>query len=310
MTETTRDTAGLSIGALSQATGVPVETLRTWERRYGYPSPERSPNGHRLYPTTTVRRVELIVDAIQRGNRAAQVVPLSVNELESLIGIDRRREPRQENRWDKPLDEALVHWLETVADLDERAFDRTLRDEWNRLGGQRFLVERAAPFIVAVGHEWAAGRFTVLHEHFASERLRDFLTSQWRPLSDTADGPPVFCTTLPREAHGLGLHFAATVVALAGCRIQYFGLNTPIDAVAAGVEQAPPAAIIVSVSATTDGVEAEKYLEELRSTVPSGIEIVLGGSGAPRGIRGARLVSSLNELRDWAEDRAGAWAPN
>ena len=35
----------LSIGAVSKATGVPVETLRTWERRYGVPSPGRSAMG-------------------------------------------------------------------------------------------------------------------------------------------------------------------------------------------------------------------------------------------------------------------------
>jgi DNA-binding transcriptional regulator YiaG len=29
----------LSIGTLSSATGVPVDTLRTWERRYGFPAP-------------------------------------------------------------------------------------------------------------------------------------------------------------------------------------------------------------------------------------------------------------------------------
>jgi len=33
--------ARLTIGALSRATGIPVETLRTWESRYGFPEPER-----------------------------------------------------------------------------------------------------------------------------------------------------------------------------------------------------------------------------------------------------------------------------
>ena len=28
---------------------IPPATLRTWEERYGLPTPERSPGGHRLY---------------------------------------------------------------------------------------------------------------------------------------------------------------------------------------------------------------------------------------------------------------------
>ena len=34
--------AMLSIGAVAKATGIRVETLRTWERRYGFPRPERT----------------------------------------------------------------------------------------------------------------------------------------------------------------------------------------------------------------------------------------------------------------------------
>ena len=37
-----------NIGVVSRMTGVPVATLRVWERRYGFPRSERTPGGHRL----------------------------------------------------------------------------------------------------------------------------------------------------------------------------------------------------------------------------------------------------------------------
>jgi len=40
---------GLSIGELARQTGVPVATLRSWEDRYGFPSPQRLAGGHRRY---------------------------------------------------------------------------------------------------------------------------------------------------------------------------------------------------------------------------------------------------------------------
>ncbi|MEC9398125.1 MAG: MerR family transcriptional regulator, partial [Myxococcota bacterium] len=63
------ETATLSIGAVSQATGIPVETLRTWERRYGFPSPERSDGGHRQYNASIVEHLNLISRALEQGHR-------------------------------------------------------------------------------------------------------------------------------------------------------------------------------------------------------------------------------------------------
>jgi DICT domain-containing protein len=40
---------GLSIGELARRTGVPAATLRSWEDRYGFPSPQRLTGGHRRY---------------------------------------------------------------------------------------------------------------------------------------------------------------------------------------------------------------------------------------------------------------------
>ena len=77
--------ARLSIGALSRATGIPVETLRTWESRYGFPVPERRPSGHRVYPLSIAPRLRRIAEALARGHRAGQVVPASDADLRQLL---------------------------------------------------------------------------------------------------------------------------------------------------------------------------------------------------------------------------------
>ena len=63
LAENSAKDARVSIGALSRATGIPVETLRTWESRYGFPVPERRPSGHRLYPLAIVPRLRRIAEA-------------------------------------------------------------------------------------------------------------------------------------------------------------------------------------------------------------------------------------------------------
>src|SRR5690606_27179274 len=75
----------LSIGALSAATGIPVDTIRTWERRYGFPEAERKPSGHRVYPLAIAPRLRRITQALARGHRAAEVVPAPEAALEVLL---------------------------------------------------------------------------------------------------------------------------------------------------------------------------------------------------------------------------------
>src|SRR5574340_1201336 len=87
LTPSRRDDEGpwLSIGALSKATGIAVETLRTWENRYGFPAPERKPSGHRVYPVSAVPRLCRIAQALSLGHRAGQVVAASEEALASLL---------------------------------------------------------------------------------------------------------------------------------------------------------------------------------------------------------------------------------
>ncbi|MBC2933595.1 DICT sensory domain-containing protein [Nocardioides sp. zg-1228] len=72
----------LSIGDLAHRSGVPISTLRSWEKRYGFPRPSRQGGGHRRYTEADVDAV-LDVLARRRGGlslaaaiRRAEVPPL------------------------------------------------------------------------------------------------------------------------------------------------------------------------------------------------------------------------------------------
>jgi DICT domain-containing protein len=55
--------AVLSIGEVSQRTGIPVAGLRNWEQRYGLPRPQRSPSGQRRY---TEADCDLLTEVLRR----------------------------------------------------------------------------------------------------------------------------------------------------------------------------------------------------------------------------------------------------
>src|SRR3954466_15099583 len=77
---------GFGIGAVARMTGIDEHTLRIWERRYGFPRPERSSGGVRLYGAEDVRRLRLISRALSRGHRPGEVVAKDAETLEALLG--------------------------------------------------------------------------------------------------------------------------------------------------------------------------------------------------------------------------------
>lgn len=289
----------LSIGAVSRETGIAVETLRTWERRYGFPAPQRTPGGHRVYGEATVEKLRLVSRALAAGHRAAQVVPASVEQLRVWVGSSAPPAARPDA--DFSLDEPMASWVRATAALDGEALDAGFRSEWNRVGALHFLQDRATPFLEAIGAYWADGRIGVLHEHFASERLRDFLAQNWRPLSDRQSGPRVICACLPEERHHLTLHMLAVVLSMAGCRVVFLGADTPLADIEAGARQADPIAVFVSISRAADPRRVRSQLVELRGRIDPTIHLVAGGPSAPTGIDGVTNLRRLDDLAEWSK---------
>jgi DNA-binding transcriptional MerR regulator len=72
-------------GAAARLSGVPVETLRVWERRYGITDPGRSEQGQRQYSFEDVRRLGLIKQLVDGGNPIGTVAALDVPQLLALM---------------------------------------------------------------------------------------------------------------------------------------------------------------------------------------------------------------------------------
>lgn len=303
--------AMFSIGALSKTTGIPVETLRTWERRYGFPEAARTDSGHRRYPADTVPRLLLVKKAMEQGHRPSTVMAASPEDLRSLIGwVDPELRPpapvvdlsSARARTGRVLGPEVTQWVDLVHRIDVDGLERCFRVEWGRLGARDFLERCAAPFLYEVGELWARSAISVMQEHVASERLRDFLTEQWRPLSDRSNGPRVVCATLSGEHHSLGLHMAATMLAVSGAKLVFLGADTPAQDIARAAQQFQAVGVVVSVSVAADAEDVLPQLHHLRAQVPSRVPIFMGGGGAPVPPPGIDRVTDLSTLATWYEN--------
>ena len=84
-----------TIKAVSQATGVSIETLRAWERRYRVVVPRRDPNGRRSYDPRDVIRLRKLREATERGHPISKLARVSDEELSGLLADHARSGPRE-----------------------------------------------------------------------------------------------------------------------------------------------------------------------------------------------------------------------
>src|SRR5215212_4340455 len=67
--------------AVARETGVPADTFRAWERRYGMPRPQRTPGGHRLYSQRDVAIIRWLRDRTEEGVNISHAILLLTNTL-------------------------------------------------------------------------------------------------------------------------------------------------------------------------------------------------------------------------------------
>jgi DNA-binding transcriptional MerR regulator len=64
---------GIRTNAAAVMLGVSANTLRSWERRYGYPDPHRSPGGHRLYDLEQIQALQTTLAETQNVSSAVSL---------------------------------------------------------------------------------------------------------------------------------------------------------------------------------------------------------------------------------------------
>ena len=75
-----------SIGAVVKMTGIPAQTLRAWESRYGQIVPARSAGGQRLYSRDQVDELCFVRDQLDQGLQPADAHRLLISQVHGGIG--------------------------------------------------------------------------------------------------------------------------------------------------------------------------------------------------------------------------------
>ena len=120
-------------GVAARLAGVPVETLRVWERRYGVVGPRLSSGRQRLYSSADIRRLTLIKRLVDIGHPIGVIAVLPGDALLAMLTTEKTLAESQGPAEDSAAHEMRVvligpllsaRWVENSADSSLRVVGR------------------------------------------------------------------------------------------------------------------------------------------------------------------------------------------
>jgi len=299
MNAPTQPEAAFSIAAVERDTGLAKDTLRVWERRYGFPAPSRDANGERLYPTEQVEKLRLIRRLIDHGRRPAGIVGASVQELSEMLDGCLCPNVSATGRCDDGL-------LELVRLHRSAELAAALRQALLKQGLQRFVADTIAPLAAAVGEAWMRGEVDVAEEHLFTEQVQNVLRGAIGTHAANGGRPRVLLTTFPEEEHVLGLLMAEAMLVPEGASCLSLGTRTPLADIRSAAMSGGFDIVGLSFSIAYPARQAIDGLLALREMLPPELDIWAGGAAVrdkQKRLPGIQVVGGLDDtlaaLQDW-----------
>ena len=250
------------IAAVSKLTGIGMDTLRAWERRYNAVNPIRAGRG-RVYSENDVNRLRLLRQAVELGHPIGQAVLLTNSQLFQLAG---ETPPTAES-----LADGVVHAIER---FDYAEADRELGRLAALIPPRDFLYSVVIPLVNHVGDAYYSKTMTVAQEHMTSSLVRNILGVLIRMHRVQRADRKLLFTTPAGELHEAGILAAALLASIAGLGIIYLGPDLPAYEILNAAKRSSPSAVVL-------GLRSEESVHELRIVsreLPEKIELWLGGA--------------------------------
>lgn len=291
--------SGFNIAVVERDTGLSKDVLRMWERRYGFPKPDRDAHGDRLYPAEQVERLRLIKRLMDQGHRPGKLMAMPADALDALAPRWTRAQVGDEDA--ATLDELLA----LIRRHDAAGFQQALQQRLARQGLQRFVQDTVAALAFRVGEAWEKNGLEIFEEHLFTELTQRTLRQAMAVLPAGARHPRVVLATVPDEQHVLGLLMVEALLALEGADCIPLGTQMPLLDISRAAHAHQADVVALSFSGAFPPRQNPGLLQQLRRLLPPEIAIWAGGAGVARSakIEGVLLLTALADgviaLTNW-----------
>lgn len=284
------------IRAAARLTGLSVDTLRAWERRYEAVRPERIGRG-RFYTDDDIRRLSLLREVVEKGHAIGQVASLADEQLEELA----MAEPAAIDELPARSNLDLGSLYAAITRYDAAAVDRDLARYAALLSPRDLIHHIVQPMLQWIGHQWEVGNLSIAQEHVASTSLRNLLGTLARIYAPTRAVRSILFATPTGERHEFGILSAAMLAAGGGLGTVYLGVDVPAEEIVRAAKATSVDAVVLGVVVPTDEAMTIDSVRRVREGLPDGVELYAGGCpprecGDALEAAGARYLESFGDL--------------
>ncbi len=303
----------VSIAVAERETGVGKDTLRVWERRYGFPRPVRDARGDRMYPREQIARLRLMKRLLDNGHRPGKIVLATDEDLLVLSGSQGGQGNHgghsavaAKSARDQTAD-PLPHSaeLDALRSHDAAAFRSLLSQQMARIGLEQFVIEILPRLNAMIGNAWAGGKLQIFEEHLYTEQVKALLRQSINNLPPGTRRPRVLLTTVPGEQHLIGVLMVEALLTLRGISAVSLGAQTPLHDIAAAAIAHDVQVVALSFSLAFRARQLVPVVSELRALLPAHVRLWIGGMGVSRfsgNLPGVERLVSLADIARLVEE--------
>ena len=256
-----------TIESVSKMTGISAATLRNWEKRYGFPHPERSQGGHRFYCQNDIEFLKNASAWVEQGQGLGEIARLykekgCTETIKTMINpaiID-----------DVCYRTTLIY--DSLLKFDQTALLQHYIVLNAKLGPEQMFERVFEQILYRVAKESKQGLISISQEHFISAFIRMKLSTYLAMDFPASQNHKILATTLSEERCEGGLMVVASHLKFRGYPVFYFGTGLPMAGLQEVVEEVKPDVVCLSYSAV-DRIAADL---ELLHSIP--VPICIGGA--------------------------------
>lgn len=279
-----------SISHLEQLTGVPIHTIRIWERRYHALTPDRSEGNTRIYSDDHLKRLLDIVSLVQSGIKISNACSFTQQQIHQFLQVELNKTAEIDVKHEFYIAQLVKYGLS----FNELEFSSLLQNCFEHYSIEKSYQQIIYPVLQRIGLLWRKDEVCPAQEHFVTNLVRQKLmvAIEQIPLVSLKKSTWLLC--LPEdEEHDIPLLFANYLLRKNGFNVIYLGEKVPINSIQITIHQNNIAHLLLFMVRQRPITETKNLLQELSALNPA-TKIHVSGNAAL--INSLKLDEKINHL--------------
>ncbi|HSR39709.1 MAG TPA: MerR family transcriptional regulator [Phnomibacter sp.] len=258
-----------TIKDLENLSGIKAHTIRIWEQRYSFLSPQRTETNIRYYNNAELKTILNVALLNKYGFKISHIDKMKPEEMREKILSLSQAQAQQE----RIINDLIQH----MVDMDLERFEDVLDNYIMARGIEKAISQIIFPFLEKIGILWMTNHINPAQEHLVTNIIRQKLVVGIESAGSHLRSNKSLLLFLPEgEHHELGLLFIYYLLKSRGVRTYYLGANVPLRDVEYLVKLKSPDVVYTHLTSVANNFNFEKFLSGFSIKMPK-TECIISG---------------------------------